>query len=101
MASIAAAAGCGVPLVLVLAGVGASWLSTLHRLKPLMPVFVIATVGSLAYAAWHIFRRTKTHQSGHVCVDASAQRRRKLLFWFVLVLNAGMLLVPLLLIYMV
>lgn len=101
MASIGAAAGCGIPLALVLAGVSASWLSTLHRLQPLVPVFAIATVGALAYAAWHIFRKTETSPPGYVCVDAGAQRRRKLLFWFVLVLNTGLLLVSFLLIYMV
>lgn len=101
MASIGAAAGCAVPLTLVLAGVGASWLSTLHRLQPLVPVFATATVGALAYAAWHTFRKTNTSQPGHVCIDAGVQRRRKLLFWFVLVLNVGLLLVSFFLIYMV
>lgn len=101
MASIGAAAGCALPLTLVLAGVGTSWLSTLHQLQPLVPLFAIATAGALAYAGWLIFRKTKTSQPGDVCVDASAQRRRKLLFWFVLVVNAGMLFVPFLLISLV
>lgn len=100
MASIGAAAGCALPLTLMLAGVGTSWLSTLHQLQPFIPYFVIATAGALAYAGWLIFRKTKTSQPGDACVDAGAQRR-KLLFWVVLVVNAGMLFVPFLLIYLV
>jgi len=101
MASIGVAAGCALPLTLMLAGVGTSWLSTLHQLQPLIPYFVIATAGALAYAGWLIFRKAKTSQPGDPSVDASAQRRRKFLFWVVLVVNAGMLFAPLLLIYLV
>ena len=100
LAAIGTAAGCALPLALMLAGVGTSWLSTLHQLRPLMPYFVIATAGSLAYAAWLTFRKTKTNPSGDVCMDARAQRRRKLLFCVVLIVNAGMFLVPFLLIYL-
>ncbi len=100
MASIRAAAGCALPLALVLAGVGTSWLSTLHQLQPFVPFFAIATAGALAYAGWLILRKTKTTQSGVVCVDTSAQRRRKRLFWFVLVINAGLLFVAIPLIYL-
>jgi mercuric ion transport protein len=96
IASIGTAAGCAVPLVLVLAGIGGTWLSSLHRMQRFMPVFVIASIAALGYAAWNLFGKAKMSDA---CQRGPARHTRRALFWFVLVLNAGMLLAPLVILY--
>lgn len=101
IASVGAAAGCALPLVLVLAGVGGSWLSMLHQLQPFVPVFSLASLASLAYAAWKIFGKPRPSQMEQSCPNGTPVRTRKGVFWVVLVANAGMLVVAFFLVYMV
>jgi mercuric ion transport protein len=84
---------------LLLAGVGTSWLGTVHRLQPLWPVFMVITAGTLGYAAWRIFRTPKPGDWERACANVGELRRRKALFWVAVVLNAGMFLGTYLLFY--
>jgi mercuric ion transport protein len=57
LAAIGASLCCVAPLVLVTFGVGGAWLSTLTRLEPLRPVFVVLTLGLLVLAWPRLYRR--------------------------------------------
>lgn len=94
MAGFGASLCCVLPLVLVLAGVGGSWLATLRAFEPYRPIFIAAALIALAFA-WHgIFRRAQDCAPGEVCAAPEVQRRRKRVFWIVAVAVIALLAFP-------
>lgn len=85
LAAIGASLCCVAPLVLVSLGVGGAWLSTLTRLDPLRPFFIVLALGLLALAAHKLYRRPAVCAPGQVCADAGVLRRQRLFFWWVAV----------------
>lgn len=80
LAAIGASLCCVAPLVLVSLGVGGAWLSTLTRLDPLRPFFIVLALGLLALAALKLYRRPVVCAPGHACADAGVLRRQRLIF---------------------
>lgn len=94
LAGVGASVCCVLPLVLVLAGLGGSWLSILRSFEPVRPYFAIAAVIALGFA-WHgIFRNASACEPGQVCAAPAVQRRRKVLFWIVAAAVIGLLTFP-------
>jgi mercuric ion transport protein len=54
--SLIASTCCVLPLVLVLVGITGAWMSQLVALKPITPVFIVLTLGALAWAGYLVFR---------------------------------------------
>jgi mercuric ion transport protein len=54
--SLIASTCCVLPLVLVLVGITGAWMSHLVALKPITPVFIVLSLGALAWAAYLVFR---------------------------------------------
>jgi mercuric ion transport protein len=94
LAGLGASACCALPLVLVMAGLGGSWLSTLTALEPLRPVFFAVAILALFLAYRGIFRQAEACTPGQSCADPRVQRRRKVLFWLVASLVVGLLAFP-------
>jgi len=94
VASLGASVGCGLPLVLVMAGLGGSWLATLKALEPFRPIFVAGAVVALFFAYRGIFRTAAVCEPGQACADPHVQRRRKLVFWGVATLVVGLITFP-------
>ena len=97
-ASVAAGLGasvcCVLPLVLVMAGLGGSWLATLKVLEPVRPIFVAVAVLALFFAYRGIFRTAEVCEPDRACADPRVQRRRKWIFLGVATLVAGLLTFP-------
>lgn len=94
LAGVGASVCCVLPLVLVLAGVGGSWLSTLRAFEPYRPIFVAAALVALGFA-WHgIFRRAAVCEPGQVCADPQVLRRRKAIFIVVATIVLALLTFP-------
>jgi mercuric ion transport protein len=55
-ASLIASTCCVLPLALVLVGITGAWMSHLVALKPITPVFIVLSVGALAWAGYLVFR---------------------------------------------
>lgn len=94
VASLGASVCCVLPLALVMAGLGGSWLATLKVVEPYRPIFVAAAVIALCFAWRGIFRTAAVCEPGQACADPRAQRRRQRLFWGVATLVVGLLTFP-------
>lgn len=93
-ASLGASMCCVLPLVLVMAGLGGSWLATLKILEPFRPIFVAAAVVALFFAYRGIFRTAAVCEPGQACANPQVLRRRKWIFWGVATLVVGLLTFP-------
>lgn len=94
VAGLGASVCCALPLLLVMAGLGGSWLATLTALEPFRPIFVAASVLALFFAYRGIFTKTEVCEPGRACADPRVQRRRKTVFWIVAVFVVGLLSFP-------
>lgn len=94
LAGLGASVCCVLPLVLVMAGLGGSWLATLKVLEPYRPIFVAAAVVALFFAYRQIFRKAEVCEPGQACAEPRVQRRRKTVFWSVATVVVGLLTFP-------
>ena len=94
LAGLGASVCCVLPLVLVMAGLGGSWLSTLTAFAPYRPIFLAAAAVALFFAYRGIFRKAEVCEPGQVCADPRVQRNRKAVFWVVATIVAGLLAFP-------
>lgn len=94
LAGVGASVCCVLPLGLVLAGVGGSWLATLRAFEPYRPIFAAVALVALGFA-WHgIFRRAAVCAPGQVCADPQVLRRRKATFIVVATIVFALLAFP-------
>ena len=94
LAAIGASLCCVGPLVLVTLGIGGAWVSNLSKLEPLRPVFIVATLGLLAWA-WHkLYRTAEVCEPGALCADPNVRHRQRLIFWVVAVVLTLLLMFP-------
>lgn len=94
VAGLGASVCCVLPLVLVMAGLGGSWLSTLTAFAPYRPIFVVAAVIALFFAWRGIFRKAEVCAPGQACADPRVRRHRKAAFWVVATAVVGLLTFP-------
>lgn len=94
VAGLGASACCVLPLVLVMVGLGGSWLVTLKALEPFRPIFVAAAVLALFFAYRGIFTKAEVCAPGQACADPRVQRRRKAVFSVVATVVVGLLTFP-------
>lgn len=94
VAGLGASACCLLPLVLVMAGLGGSWLATLKALEPFRPIFVAIAVVALFLAWRSIFGRAQACEPGDVCAQPQVLRRRKWMFWGASLLVVGLVTFP-------
>lgn len=86
LAALLASTCCLGPLVLVMLGVGGSWVGNLAALEPYRPIFLGAALVALFFAARHIFRPAQACKPGEVCAIPQVRTTYKLIFWVVAVL---------------
>lgn len=94
VAGLGASVCCVLPLVLVMAGLGGSWLATFRAFEPYRPIFVVAAVVALYFAYRGIFRKAEVCEPSQACADPRVQQRRKTVFWVVATVVVGLLTFP-------
>jgi len=72
---------CILPLVLLLLGIGGSWISNLTALEPYKPIFIGTAVALLAIAYWQIFIKKQACEEGKICAVPENKRKYKIIFW--------------------
>jgi mercuric ion transport protein len=93
LAAIGASACCVGPLVLLSLGIGGAWISTLTRLEPLRPLFVVLALALLALA-WRRLYRAPACVPGQACANPKVARRQKTVFWLIAPLLLGLMASP-------
>ena len=73
VAGLGASVCCVLPLVLVMAGLGGSWLASLKALEPFRPIFVAVAMFALFFASRGIFRAAEVCVPGQACADPRVQ----------------------------
>jgi mercuric ion transport protein len=72
---------CILPLVLLLMGIGGSWISNLTALEPYKPIFIGITFVFLVIAYWQIFMKKQDCEEGKICAVPENKRKYKIIFW--------------------
>ena len=83
VAGIGASACCGLPLLLVSAGLGGSWLASLAALEPFRPWLIVATLSLLGYAGWRLYRSEPACEEDAACANPAVKKRQRIIFWLV------------------
>ncbi len=92
-AAVAASACCTIPFLLVSAGVGGAWVSTLNDLEPFRPFLIALAVGLLGFAAYRVYQQSRRLDCD--CVDeAVSLRTRQMLLGIAAVLTLGLIASP-------
>ena len=93
---IAGSLCCLGPLVLVSAGISGAWISNLTLLEPYKWIFILATLGFMAYAWKKIYRAQPAAECEPetLCALPQTNRRYRVLFWIASVLVVLMLSAP-------
>lgn len=81
LTALAAGLCCAGPLVLVMLGIGGSWVSNLTLLDPYRPLFILLTVALFAVAGWQLHRPADNCVTGTECAPPRVRRRRRIIFW--------------------
>ena len=87
---------CLGPLVLVTIGVSGAWISNLTLLEPYRRIFILMTLGFIAYAWKKIYRAAPAAEcaAGTLCALPQTNRTYRVIFWIVSVLVVLMLVAP-------
>ena len=72
---------CILPLVLLLLGIGGSWMSNLTALEPYKPIFIGVSIVFLGIAYWQIFMKKQECEDGQICAVTENKRKYKIIFW--------------------
>jgi mercuric ion transport protein len=87
LGAIVASSCCIVPLVLVVLGVGGTWVSNLTALEPYKPYFVAITAVLLGLGYWHVYFRPKQAcEAGSYCANPTSGRITKAVLWLATVI---------------
>ncbi len=79
LAAVGASLCCVGPFVLVLLGLGGSWMSALVALAPYRPFFIVLTLAALGGGFYRLYLRPCG--DGKTCALPPVRRRQRLVFW--------------------
>lgn len=83
VAALVASVCCVGPLVLIMLGVGGTWVANLTVFEPYRPVFVGAAFVFLGLAFRRLYFLPAACASGQSCAVPAGRRRQRALFWLV------------------
>ena len=72
---------CILPLALVTAGIGGSWVAQLTALSPYQPLFLGAAALTTGYGFWRVYRKPQVCVPGSLCANPAAVRATKAVLW--------------------
>ncbi|MEH6444846.1 MAG: mercuric transporter MerT family protein [Oceanospirillaceae bacterium] len=81
VAAIGAGLCCAGPLVLLLIGIGGSWIGNLVLFEPYRPFFIVGVIIFFAIAAYKLYYSQQNCQLGTSCATPKVEKRRKVIFW--------------------
>ena len=72
---------CIVPLLLLMLGIGGSWMSNLTALEPYKPFIIAISISLLGFAYWQIFLKKECCEEGKICALPENKFKYKIIFW--------------------
>ena len=84
IAAIGASVCCVGLLVLLMLGIGGSWVSGLTAFVPYRPIFITIVAILLAWAGRQLYRPIEQCPEGSICAIPTARLRYRQFFWSVL-----------------
>ncbi|MFV1984197.1 MAG: mercuric transporter MerT family protein [Thiohalomonadales bacterium] len=93
-AAIGASICCIGPLVLLMLGIGGSWISTLTALEPYRPIFIGITLVFLFLAFRKLYLVPRQCAPENTCATPGTQRNQRIIFWVVTVVLIALLTFP-------
>ena len=93
-AAVGASLCCVAPLVLLVLGIGGTWIASLTALEPYRPIFVALTLLFLGVAFRRLYLVPQTCEVGAPCADPRVLTRQRLTFWTVSLPLVGLLATP-------
>ncbi|MDA8231259.1 MAG: mercuric transporter MerT family protein [Magnetospirillum sp.] len=94
LAAIGASVCCVGPLVLLVLGVGGTWVGSLTAMEPYRPIFIGLTLLFLGLAFRKLHLVPGICAPGTPCAGPRTIKRRRITFWIVATLSLGLLAVP-------
>jgi mercuric ion transport protein len=94
LGAVGASLCCVAPLALVSAGIGGAWVSSLTKLEPLRPVFVLATIAFFGIAYWKLYRSPQACLPDEACAEPRVRRRQRAIFWTTLLVVVPLVAFP-------
>ena len=83
LAAIGASACCVGPLVLVLLGIGGTWVARLTALEPYRPYFSFLTLLFISGAYYKLYVQARACMPDDACADDRVLTNQRRLFWIV------------------
>ena len=94
LAAIGASACCVGPLVLLMLGIGGSWVGSLGAMAPYRPIFIGLTLFFHGLVFRRLYWVRPVCEPGKPCADPPTRHRQRLTFWIIAVLVLGLLALP-------
>lgn len=94
LAAIAASVCCVGPLVLLMLGIGGTWIGNLTAMEPYRPIFMGLTLLFLGLSFRQLYLVPQVCTPDTPCADPRTLKRQRLSFWIVAALLFGLLAVP-------
>ncbi len=94
VAALGASVCCVGPLVLLMLGIGGTWISTLTAMEPYRPLFIAITLLFLFLAFRKLYLVPVACTPGDACAVPATRRKQRLIFWIVTVLLTALLTFP-------
>lgn len=94
VSGVGASLCCVGPLVLVMLGVGGTWVGSLTRLEPVRPLFIGVTVLALGLAFRRLYALPQACTPGTPCADPRTILWQRRVFWIVAVFLAALIIAP-------
>lgn len=94
IAGIIASLCCVGPLILLLLGIGGTWVGTLTLLEPIRPFTIIITLGFISIAFWQLYLKPFKCEPETMCAKPSYLRVQRIIFWIITVVLLLLLALP-------
>ena len=94
LAAIGASLCCIGPLVLLMLGIGGTWISSLVALEPYRPIFIGITLVFLFLAFRKLYLVPRQCTPDYACARPTTMRNQRIIFWVVTVLVMALLTFP-------
>ncbi len=94
IAGIGASLCCVGPLVLLMLGIGGSWISTLTALEPIRPLFIGITLVFIYLAFRKLYLLPVSCDIDKACAKPATRRNQRIIFWILSSLIIALLAFP-------